>query len=98
MFQTFMEYTIHDIFLESGWERENIIKTDLLRKELPLVTRDLGFEYVDWTDIVNDFAEKERTILSRFALYVDHVHLSPLGNRLAAEKLYELLRTWRAVS
>ncbi len=90
---TYMEYTINDVLLDGGWSQQRIAKTDVLRRGLPTVAKDLGFEYLDWTDIVNEYAEKQRTIFSRFALYVDHAHLSPLGNHLAAEKLFESLGT-----
>jgi hypothetical protein len=34
---------------------------------------------------------KEKSVFSRFALYADHAHLSPLGNALMAEKLFKIM-------
>jgi len=51
-----------------------------------------AFEFIDATDIMNDYTRQSGTIMARFALYVNDAHLSPLGNRLAAEKLYASLQ------
>jgi lysophospholipase L1-like esterase len=88
---TYMEYNLRDIFLEDGWKEKRIIKTHALRSALPKMCKKYGYEYCDWTDIVADFMEKERSIFSRFALYADHCHLSPLGNRLMAEKIFNTM-------
>jgi lysophospholipase L1-like esterase len=39
----------------------------------------------------DDFLKVEKSIFSKFSLYTDHCHLSPLGNRLMAEKLFNTL-------
>ncbi len=88
----YMEYSIDDILQREGWYREMVAETDRLRREMPSAARDNGFEFIDGTDVMNDYMRHSRTIMSRFALYVDNAHLSPLGNRLAAEKPYESLR------
>ena len=86
-----MKYNLRDVFLENGWSAKRIQKTHLLRGALPEISAGLGYEYRDWTEIVRDFMLKENTIFSRFALYVDHCHLSPLGNRLMAERLFDTI-------
>jgi len=88
---TYMEYNLRDIFLEDGWKEKRIQKTHALRSALPEMCKKRGYEYYDWTDIVNDFMEKEKSIFSRFALYADHCHLSPLGNRLMAAKVFSTM-------
>ena len=88
---TYMEYTLRDIFLENGWKQERIEKTHALRSALPKICKEYGYGYYDWTDIVDDFLKVEKSIFSRFALYADHCHLSPLGNRLMAEKLFKIM-------
>jgi hypothetical protein len=93
---TYMEYTLRDIFLENGWKKERIEKTHALRSALPKISKEYGYGYYDWTDIVDDFLKVEKNIFSRFALYADHCHLSPLGNRLMAEKLFKTIEyKWR---
>jgi lysophospholipase L1-like esterase len=92
--QTYMEYNLRDIFLEYGWSEKRIQKTHSLRRALPEICAKRGFGYYDWTDIVSDFMKEEKSIFSRFALYVDHVHLSPLGNRLLAEKLLNTINNF----
>jgi lysophospholipase L1-like esterase len=88
---TYMEYTLRDIFLENGWKQERIEKTHALRSALPKICKEYGYGYYDWTDIVDDFLKVEKNIFSRFALYADHCHLSPLGNRLMAKKLLKTM-------
>jgi hypothetical protein len=88
---TYMEYTLRDIFLENGWKGERIEKTHALRKALPSIAKEYGYGYSDWTDIVDDFLKGEKSIFSRFALYADHCHLSPLGNKLMAESVLKII-------
>jgi hypothetical protein len=93
---TYMEYTLRDIFLENGWKEERIDKTHALRRALPRISEKYGYGYSDWTDIVDDFLRGEKNIFSRFALYADHCHLSPMGNRMMAEKLFKTIEyTWQ---
>lgn len=89
---TYMEYCLRDIFCEKGWRREWIEKTDLLREELPEICYGMGFKYGDWTDVAGDFEKENKGIFSGFALYADHCHLSPLGNKLAADKISGLIK------
>ena len=88
---TYMEYSLHDIFLEKGWSKKRMAKTDALRRAMPKICERLGFKYCDWTDIVNEFMISENSILSRFALYADHCHLSARGNKLLAQKVYAIM-------
>jgi lysophospholipase L1-like esterase len=91
MLHTYMEYNLRDIFLQDGWREKRIEKTHALRSALPKICKEYGYGYYDWTDIVDDFLKVEKSIFSRFALYADHCHLSPLGNRLMAEKLFKTI-------
>ena len=88
---TYMEYNLRDIFLEDGWKEKRIRKTDALRRALPEMCKKYGYDYYDWREIVTAFMEKEKSIFSRFALYADHCHLSPLGNRLMAAKVFNTM-------
>ena len=88
---THMEYNIRDIFLDEGWSDERIEKIHKLRQALPKICKELEFDYIDWADILKSYMETEKTLFSRFALYVDHGHLSPLGNRLIADKVYNTI-------
>jgi len=88
---TYMEYNLRDILLQDGWKEKRIQKTHALRSALPKICKEYGYGYYDWTDIVDDFLKLEKSIFSRFALYADHCHLSPLGNRLMAEKLFKIM-------
>lgn len=92
MFETYMEYNLRDIFLELGWSDRRIEKTHTLRKDLPGIVAQFGFEYHDWTDTVQNFMMREKSIFSRFALYSDHAHLSPLGSRLMAGELFSIIQ------
>ena len=88
---TYMEYTLRDIFLENGWKEERIEKTHALRRALPGICKEYGYGYYDWTNIVEDFLKGEKSVFSRFALYADHCHLSPLGNRLMAQRVVKTI-------
>ena len=88
---TYLEYSLVDLFLEKGWREEMIEKTHALRAALPEITKKLGFDYCDWSEIVNNFMKKEKSIMSRFALYADHCHASPLGNELMAKKIFSTI-------
>jgi hypothetical protein len=88
---TYMEYTLRDIFHENGWKQKRIEKTHALRRALPEICAEYGYGYYDWTDIVDDFLKAEKSIFSRFALYADHCHLSPLGNRLMAARILGIM-------
>ncbi|MGB5718071.1 MAG: SGNH/GDSL hydrolase family protein [Gammaproteobacteria bacterium] len=89
--ETYMEYNLRDIILGSGWSGDDIARTSLLRNKMAGLSSDHGFLFSDWASIVDRFMENERSIFSRFALYVDHAHLSPLGNRLLAREVLGLL-------
>jgi len=90
---TFMEYNLKDILLAKGWKEKKIHRTHLLRKSMFQITENLNFEYRDWTDNVRNFMEQEKSIFSRFSLYSDHAHLSPLGNRLLANTMYSIIQS-----
>jgi lysophospholipase L1-like esterase len=91
---TAMEHTLFDILQEDGWPPELDAATTHLRAGLPAVAAGLGFAYVDWAELVAPTSQQEGTLFHRFALYVDHVHFSPLGNRLAARELHRVLAGW----
>jgi hypothetical protein len=92
MLVPYMEYALDDILLKGGWYREMVVEMDQLRKEMPVAARELGLEFFDMTDVMNEYTQQSGTIMARFALYADNAHLSPLGNRLAAEKLHQSLK------
>jgi lysophospholipase L1-like esterase len=92
MLETYMEYTLHDFFLDTDWSDKRIEETHSLRRSLPKITAEFGFEYYDWTETVSNFMKKEKSIFSRFALYSDHAHMSPLGNRLMANELFSIIQ------
>jgi len=96
--ETYMEYALRDIFLDDGWSRKKIKKTHQLRQAMPELCKNNGFAYYDWTDMVEDYRVQKKSFLSGFALYADHVHLSPLGNRLLAEKLHYIINSeWQSI-
>jgi hypothetical protein len=88
---TFLEYTGEDVLLRQGWRRqERIEAADRLRRELPAITRAAGFPFVDWSDLVDELRQRERTIFAPWSLYVDHAHLAPSATRLFAERIHSL--------
>jgi lysophospholipase L1-like esterase len=99
LLQTALDYTGHDVILDGAWPRGEFDPewTRELRDGLPASARALGFEYRDWTHTVERASTDNRSLLYRFALYADHVHLSPLGNRLAAREIHAVLEEWGLV-
>ena len=89
---TYMEYTLYDFFLERGWSRDRIDRTEALRPDIARSSEARGFGFLDWTDIVDEYLLESRSVFSPFALYADHCHLSPLGNHLLAESLAATIR------
>src|SRR5262249_27454800 len=92
MLMPHMEYALDDILRKGGGYREMVAEMDRLRREMPVAAKEFGLEFVDMTDAMNDYMQQSGTIMARFALFADTAHLSPLGNRLAAEKLHESLK------
>jgi lysophospholipase L1-like esterase len=96
---TYMEYTLHDFFLDRGERREFIDGIHALRAAVARLAEEHGFEFIDWTDMVNAYMRKSGTVFAPFALYADHCHLSPLGNRLLAEGVAaKIERRWLATA
>lgn len=89
-----MQHTVYDVLRERGWPSERDALTAELRARLPQVAARLGFAYLDWAALVAPTSQQEGTLFHRFALYVDQVHLSPRGNRLAAGELHRVLEGW----
>ena len=82
LLSTYLEYNQFPLFLQEGWA-----PTASLRRAVSEMSAAWGFTYYDWTDVFNAFQAEQKSVFAGFALYVDHSHLSPLGNQLAAEKL-----------
>ncbi|MEX0921432.1 MAG: hypothetical protein WD489_06565 [Rhodovibrionaceae bacterium] len=59
------------------------------------LTAEQGIDAVNWDSLVRNYNVEQETLYAGAALYVDHVHLSPLGNRLLAEAILEKLRRLR---
>ena len=84
---TYMEYNLRDVFLDQGWSDVWIGRTEALRDSVPKLCGAFGFGYVDWSRLLEAFGREAGSVFARFALYCDHAHLAPLGNRLVAEEL-----------
>ena len=90
--ETYLEYNGRDVLLAQGWSPSEIALTDQLRASFPNETRAMDFRYADWSDIVDEYRRSARSVLSPFALYVDHCHLSRIGTGLMAKQIHALLR------
>jgi hypothetical protein len=84
-----LEYTAEDVLLSSyGWPHERVESLTRLRRDMAAITSEARFAFVDWGGIVEGIRAREKTIFAPWALYVDHAHLSPRGNRILAEEIY----------
>jgi hypothetical protein len=88
---TYLEYNQYDYFLEEGAGEKRIQRSEHARKNVPQLVKKYGFSYLDWSDLVESFREKERTVFADFVLYTDHSHLSPRGNEMMAEELVKIV-------
>lgn len=86
-----LEYEARDVLLDDGFIPSEIEHVGRVIADVGREAGRAGFRFAVWSDIVASHREASRTIFSPFVLYADHVHFSPLGNRLAAEKLMSLL-------
>jgi len=94
LLHTYLDYQMRYFLLDSanGWSKRLSECTDELRKGFSAKCDSLYFEFVDWTDIVNDYKSREKSLYAPFALYTDHCHLSPTGNRFVADKLFDIVK------
>ena len=88
----YMEYVLDDVMLKDGWWREMVDETSKLRDGLPSVCAQLGLDCRDGTEMFSAYTKQTGSIFARFGLYIDDAHLSPMGNQLAADKIYGALR------
>jgi hypothetical protein len=54
-------------------------------------TEDNGHMHLDFMRVVKSVIVNEKNSFSPFALYVDHNHLSPKGNKLVADQLEQMI-------
>ncbi len=50
-----------------------------------------GFIGMNWNEMLKAFNVERKSLFASFALYADHAHLSPEGNRYLALEIYRLL-------
>lgn len=89
---TYMEYNLRDIFADAKWSPDRLRRTDQLRHDLPAICRELDIAYADFTEVVDAYRRERRSPFAPFALYVDHCHLSPEGNRLLAQQTLDTIQ------
>lgn len=92
---TSLEYNANSVLGSTGWDAKSIEQTTQLRSSIKDSSASLGFRFADWTDLVNDYRLTTRTEFAPFSLYVDHLHLSPAGNRILSERIANEFRTAR---
>lgn len=95
-FHTHIYYGMHDIFRDKGWSEEVLRKVAIIRTAMPEECRKHGFTFVDLEELDADYQRQEGSFLAPFALFSDHCHYSPLGNRLAAERVFKAMENGSA--
>ncbi len=91
---TYMEYNLQKfLFLpeKSYWKEIGIPLADDLRKNFPNLCKKYGFNFLDWSTIIEEYKMENKSVFSPFNLYVDHCHLSPEGNSLMANHIAKKL-------
>lgn len=84
----YMEYSISDVVLEAGYKTERISRLDRIYSDLSEYSKEFGLVYIDLKEMVDSYTKVSGSIFSRFSLYADHAHMSPVANRMVAEKIY----------
>lgn len=84
----YMEYSLSDVLLDTGYSSKRLVQLDMIYSDLIKYSEKYGLTYIDLKNMSDIYIKNTGTIFSRFALYADHAHLSPLANRMVAEKIY----------
>ena len=81
---SYLEFIVPDLLLAEGWSEKEMGRSEQRYEALPDIARRHRSAYVHWLELVRDTVRDNRSIFSRFALYVNYGHLSPEGSRLVA--------------
>lgn len=84
----YMDYTIRDVYY-GNISRERVRYYEEQKHILQKECEKYGFSFSDWSMLVDRFQQESKSVFSRFALYADHCHLSPLGNQYLAKEIYD---------
>ena len=87
---TYMEYNLQKFLFfpkNSYWTNHGIPLANDLRNILPDVCKEYNFNFLDWSNIVEEYKIRNKSVFSPFNLYADHCHLSPEGNSLMANQI-----------
>ena len=90
-FHSYLEYSMRDLFLQKGLSPKRLKQTAALGETIKRVSAENGFECIDWADLVSSYRGEQKSLFAGLALYADHCHMSPLGNRVMAERLHAIL-------
>lgn len=85
----YMEYSLADVLLETGYSSKRISRLNEIYSDLKKYSKKYGLIYIDQKEMVDSYTKTTGTIFSRFALYADHAHMSPMANRMVADKIYK---------
>ena len=87
---TYMEYNLQKFLFfpkNSYWTKTGIPLANDLRNTFPDVCKKYDFNFLDWSNIVEEYKIRNKSVFSPFNLYADHCHLSPEGNSLMANQI-----------
>ena len=87
----YMEHLIPSFFLENGWSAERITYMETIRDLAIDLCERKGFSLIDWGEIVDDVSESDGSFYAKIGLYFDHIHMSPRGYDLLAERAAKIL-------
>ncbi len=88
--ETYLEYSFDNFFAE--WDAQRIASIREGLDAFDSLTDELGIDALNWNDLVEAYNSEQGTLFAGVGLYVDHVHLSPRGNRLLAEAVVAKIR------
>tara|TARA_Y100001958_G_scaffold111205_1_gene78585 strand:- start:4063 stop:5172 length:1110 start_codon:yes stop_codon:yes gene_type:complete len=91
---TYMEYNLQKFLSfakNSYWIKTGIPLANDLRNIFPDLCKKYDFNFLDWSNIVEEYKTRNKSVFSPFNLYADHCHLSPKGNSLMANYIAKKL-------
>jgi lysophospholipase L1-like esterase len=88
--QSYQEVTFHHFL--NRWPDAQVKKINEGFAYFDTISTGHGFTGINWQTMVKDYNASNRSMFAGMALYADHVHLSPAGNRLLAERLFETIK------
>lgn len=86
IFNTYLEYLIPDLLGPAGWSQQRMEHTKVIEEAVQQACTRYGFPFIKANDLILKASQKQQSIFSIPAFFVDHSHYSSEGNAILAEE------------